>query len=579
MPLVLTALAAVGVCAVAASYFMLGDNGKATDNLLTHTVQRGRFIHDVVERGEIESSSNTEIRCEVKSKDANSIGVAILDVIEEGSRVQPGDLLVQLDSSTLEQQRVEQLILCSQSEALMITSQNAYGAAVIAKKEYEEGTFRQEEQIIQSELFVAEENLRRARQYAAFSERLAAKGYVTALQLEGDKFAVEKARNEVDTARTKLRVLQEYTKEKTVMTLEADIKTAEAQSRADRESYQLERDKLKDIEEQIAKCEIRAPQAGTVVYANKQSRRSDSEFVVESGALVRERQIIIRLPDPRYMQVKALISESRVTLVKAGMKVTIRLDAFEDETLHGDVVKVNEYPEPGSWFSSQVKEYATFIEIFDPPPMLRPGLTAEVRIHITEQDGVLQLPVQAIHEHGKKLYCMLRQEGGWKAREIEIGASNDKFVLVNNGIRENDQVAMNPRALLDEVNLPVVVTEPQESLAAAALGREPGEAGAVATDREPRATPAGDGQGGLDLASEDSRPLDIVGDVLARLDSDGDGRLSNDELTRGEAEEYVEADTNHDGLVDRSELSAAVTRAMEHSTDPAHGSPAGGGLP
>ena len=53
------------------------------------------------------------------------------------------------------------------------------------------------------------------------------------------------------------------------------------------------------------------------------------------------------------------------------------------------------------------------------------------QVDLIQQDGVLQLPVQAIHEHGKKLYCMLRQEGGWKAREIEIGASNDKYVQIS----------------------------------------------------------------------------------------------------------------------------------------------------
>jgi hypothetical protein len=149
------------------------------------------------------------------------------------------------------------------------------------------------------------------------------------------------------------------------------------------------------------------------------------------------------------------------------MKVTIRLDAFEDEQLLGEVVKVNEYPEPGSWFSSQVKEYATFVTIYEPPPQLRPGLTAEVRIHVAQRDDALQVPVQTIHEHGDKLYCMLRHGDRWKAQPVQIEASNDKYVLVASGIDEDDQVAMNPRALLDRVSLPKLADKPARAATSA----------------------------------------------------------------------------------------------------------------
>ncbi len=574
-------LALIGTALFAAGYYVISRAREGPKDILTHTVKRGLFVHDVVERGEVESSRNVEIRCEVKSN--NTTGTAILDVLEEGTRVQPGDVLVRLDSSALEQQRVEQQILCNTSEALLITAQNEYEAAKIAKKEYEEGVFRQEEQVIQSSLFVAEETLRRAQQYALYSERLAAKGYVTALQLEGDKFAVDKARNEVDTARTKLRVLQEYTKEKMMMTLESAIRTANAKLKAQQESHRLEMDKLKDIEEQITKCVIRAPQAGTVVYANKENRRSDTEFVVEPGALVLERQAIIRLPDPTYMQVKAMVSESRVTLIKPAMRVTVGLDAFDDEVLRGEVVKVNEYPEPSGWFSSQVKEYATFIKIFDPPPQIRPGLTAEVRVHVAEHADALQVPVEAIHEHGEKLYCMRRDGDKWESREVEIGASNDKFVMIGSGLGETDQVAMDPRSLLDQVYLPKLVEKPR---------------GSLAWDQSDRGGPDADvrqqaGRAGLDSTRVVGQAGDLAGlaeadgprtlaavadDLLARLDSNGDGRLSGQEVSVDESASLDDADTNRDGWIDRAELAAAITRNMQPAAS-AEGGLTGGALP
>ncbi len=356
----------------------------------------------------------------------------------------------------LEQDLVQQQIVCNTQEAQMITSRNNYEAAQIAKMEFMEGTFYQQEQEFQSLIFIAEENLRRAQEYLAYSERLSARGYVTPQQLEGDRFAVEKARTELETNKTKLRVLQEYTKPKTMKQLDSDIKSAEAAWKSDQSSHQLELSKLKELEEQIEKCVIRAAEAGQVIHANESSRRGDSEFIVEPGASVREGQAIIRLPDANQMQVKAKVNESRITSLAEGMRATVRVDAFGDKAFRGEVTKVNEYPEPTSWYSSQVKEYGTFIKITEEAEGLKPGLTAEVTIHVAHVDDAILVPVQCVHEHGRKTYVMVQQGDSWEAREIIIANNNDKFVMVESNLQEGEVVAMNPRQLLNVVDLPEV---------------------------------------------------------------------------------------------------------------------------
>lgn len=434
-----------------AGYWAMNRTAEDTEEMMLSTAERKPFVHDFIERGEVESSSNIEIRCEVKA--LNSAGTAIIEVVDEGTNVEAGERLVLLDSSALEQELVQQQIVCNASEAGLIQAQNIVKAAEIAKTEYEKGTYVEEKQTIESEIFVAKENQRRAEEYARYSERLAAKGYVTALQLEGEQFAVEKARNELDTALTKLRVLQEYTQRKKLIELDSDVNTALAQLKSAESSDQLEKDKLKDIKDQITKCDIRAPQAGQVVYANV-THHGRSEFVVEPGATVRERQAIIRLPDPQKMQVKTKITEARITLVKPGMKATIRLDALGGEELAGEVIRVNEYPEPAHWLSSSVKDYATYVKILDPPPGIRPGLTAEVRIDIERLDGQLQVPVQAIHAHGPALYCLVRDGNKWRVQKVEIGSSSDRFVVIESGLSEGEKVSMNPPLFLDEAGLP-----------------------------------------------------------------------------------------------------------------------------
>ena len=96
----------------------------------------------------------------------------------EGTVVKKGDFLVELDSSALAAQRTSQKILVNDAKAAEVEAHNNYDTAVIAKREYLEGTYLQDRQTIESEVFVAEENLNRAKEYYAYSQKLASKGYV-----------------------------------------------------------------------------------------------------------------------------------------------------------------------------------------------------------------------------------------------------------------------------------------------------------------------------------------------------------------------------------------------------------------
>jgi multidrug efflux pump subunit AcrA (membrane-fusion protein) len=236
--------------------------------------------------------------------------------------------------------------------------------------------------------------------------------------------------------------------------LDSDIRAAEVKWRNEKDSYEEEQTKLKEIEAQIACCKIHAPSAGQVVYANVQSSRSGSEFVVEPGAMVRERQVLLRLPDPTNMQIRATISESRINLVHEGMAVDIRIDAFGDRSLRGEVTKVNKYAEPGNWWSSTAKQYATFIKVFEPPPELRVGLTAEVQIQVERRDQAIQIPVQAVYEKEGRTFCLVQKEAAWETREVVISSTNDKMVALDEERSEQmhagELVVINPRRHLDK---------------------------------------------------------------------------------------------------------------------------------
>lgn len=457
--------------------------------ILLHTVSHDDFELTITERGEVESYDVTEVRSEVKSN--NTAGISILDIVSEGTEVQAGDFLVQLDASALDAQRMAQLILVNSAKAVEVEAQNTYETAVIAKREYLEGTYLQERQLIESEAFVAEENLNRAKEYYTYSQRLAAKGYVNENQLEADRFAVEKAKKDVETARTKLHVIDEFTKAKQIVTLESAILIAKAKWDSAKSSHELELQKLREIEDQIAKCRLIAPKAGVVKYAHQTDRGGDQQFIVQEGAIIREGQVVIRLPNVESMQVELTINESLIQYVRPGMPAMVSPVGL-GKSLRGHVRRVNQYAEPSGWRRANVKEYKAFVTIDEIIPALRPGLTASVTIECDRVPDALQVPVQTVYTHGDKFYCFAYDGENWAAKEIEPGATNDKFFVVESGLVAGDRVALNPRAYLDKVELPKLA--PDEAQRAVPQGPEvPGDPAQRPAAPDSRSTEAAPG--------------------------------------------------------------------------------------
>jgi HlyD family secretion protein len=424
---------------------------------MTAPAAHASFLQEVLERGEVSSSSNVEVRCQVQSKALT--GTPILEIVPEGTYVKEGDFLLRLDDSALQAELVQQQIACNSSRALEIEGLADYEAAKLALEEYESGTFLQEKGVMESERFVAQENLRRAEEYLRYSVRLADRGYVTGVQLEADRFAVEKARKELENSSTKLDVLHRFTKLKNTNRLKANVETAEAKWRSRQNSHNLDEERLKSLEDQLAKCHVFAPTSGQVVYANLPS----GEPLIAEGKPVRERQVIVRLPDPKRMQVLARINESRIDRVKVGMTAKIRMDAFPNTVLTGTVRSVSEYPLPAASAYSTIKEYGAEITIDNAPPGARSGMTAQAAIEVERHESVLQVPVQSVLERGKRFFCVVESDGEIAAKEVKVGSANEQYVVVASGLEEGDQVVLAPQVFESKLSLPKVAKKGEPS--------------------------------------------------------------------------------------------------------------------
>jgi RND family efflux transporter MFP subunit len=546
---------------------------------IMHAVQRGNFIHDVTEHGNVESANNVEIRCEVESHGA---GTMIIWIVPEGTYVKPApdwepsepgeeppDLLVKLDSSSLEDKRIQQQIVCNSSKAAVTQAENNFKTAVIAKEEYLEGTYLEQKKRLEGAISLAEEELVRAEQYLTDSQVLHAKGFISDRELQTDELELQRKRIELERATTEMEVLEKYTKPKRLLTLDADINVAQARLDSEKHSHKLDLDKLEEYEEQIAKCTIRAPQPGQVVYANVTDRRGGQEIVIEEGTMIRERQEIIRLPDPENMQVKAKINEARVSAIEDGMPARIELDAFPDMKLTGTVEKVSEYPLPTSWFAGNVKEYETIVKIDSFPKDLemRPGMTAKVSIRVEQLDDVLTVPVQAVFEHGSKHYCVFRNGDQMQARQVSVGSSNDKEVVITEGLEAGDQVVLGAALYREDLGLPEIESEGEKEIieGPGAPANQLARAGGKTQPSGPgRGSPPGGppGPGGARPKAPGGPGGFNPAQIFQQRDADGNGRLEGDEIASQMKANLSQIDANNDGAVDRGEFNTAIQRMM-----------------
>lgn len=418
---------------------------------MTFRVARGDFIHQVAARGELESSVNVEVKCEVRAR--TNAWTRILEVVPEGTLVQPGDFLVRLDSSALEDDRTQQQIYVEQAEARVIQTRSAYQIAQSARREYLNGEYALQHLAAEMAHLVAVDKARRARDYLAYSRQMVAQGYITEVQLEADEFAVKSAEQEKRVAETRLKVLEQFTKVRRLKELDGAVAACKAQMESSIKIHGIRCEQLADIEAQIKKCVIRAPVAGQVVLAHLYHQ--GHSHMVEPGELTLEKRALVRLPDPHQMQIKALINEDRIAQVRQGASVTICLDAFPEQELRGKVLKVNEYPNPDNWFGPGVKQYEAIVSL-DPSPLpLRPGLTADLKVCVTRLEDQLQVPCHAILEHGDKTYCISTDGYRMIAQEVVTGPSNGKFIVIKSGLEEGQEVVLGAATYRDKVALPV----------------------------------------------------------------------------------------------------------------------------
>lgn len=414
--------------------------------IITYEARPARLAMTVNEKGTLESAKNEDVLCEVEGS------TTIISILPEGSKVTKGQKVCELDSASLKDSLNNQRITTEQSKASYNQAKLTREVAETAVVEYEKGVFLQELDTIKGEIALADSEVKRAEDRLVWSQKMFEKGYVSKAQVLADDSNLQRSKFNFEQSQTKLKVLLDYTKEKTLKEFYSDVEKSRSDELAKKATWELEKSKEEKLIKQIAHCILNAPGDGLVVYANDPNRFGGSNAPqIEEGATVRERQKIFSLPDISQMRVNTKVHESMVDRIRPGLRGRIRVDAFASDELVGRVQTVAPLPDPNSFFSSDIKVYTTQVVIENGPPGLRPGMSAQVEILIEELPDVLALPVQAILAFkGKEFVYVQNATNGFDRREVTTGMSNDKLVEIKKGINKGEFIALSPTLLMTE---------------------------------------------------------------------------------------------------------------------------------
>lgn len=323
-----------------------------------------------------------------------------------------------------------------------------------------DGEAQQKIRQAEDEWLVAKTDLGLAEADLVGTQRLFEKGFVTKKELENDEVRVEKAKVQVkatDTAR-KLFQIYEFPKtaeelvskyEESLLNLDktqkeaiSKLAQAEAKFKSAQGRYRIEQSDLKELQEQLAKTKIYARKPGLVTYGGNSERHYYGEEQIREGATVRQRQVIITIPDMNAMGVRVKIHESYIKKVKKEMRARIRVESFPDRPIQGKVTKVAILPDSANrWMNPNLKVYKTTIKIEGVHQWLKPGMTAKVEILVDELQDVVFVPIQAVFAEEEEQVCYVHK-GSLRRRVVRTGEYNDEYIQILDGLEIGEKVAL-----------------------------------------------------------------------------------------------------------------------------------------
>ncbi len=468
------------------------------------TVKQGDLDITITESGTIQAAHSVVIANEVTRP------VRILEMVDEGTIITPedvkkGKILLRFDDTSIQEDMVNRktefeaakAALTQAKEALAI--QKSANESSIRKAElnlllamndfrkligdklaerYQHqkpadigallddpdlgGKSLQDLRTFQSNIELQKEELSRAENKLKWTEKLHAKGYVTANDEEADKLALRRQQLNLQNAQATLRIYRMYDfvnafQKQWSAVLEAQEAVTRAKATARRKMAQAQaalnssmagfnwrKDQVARLQKDLDHCIVRAKTPGLVIL--RQPPRWRSAGPPKVGDQVAPRQVIYEIPDISCMIAKISVHEASIDQVALGQHVVVKVDAVPGKRFNGKVTRKALVPSARhSWLNPDLKLYAVEVTITDPIHGLRPGMTCTAEILVQHLTHVVYVPIEAIQTAPDgSLYCY-RADGA--KVPVKTGKRNLVFVVIRKGLKPGDKILLTPPQL------------------------------------------------------------------------------------------------------------------------------------
>lgn len=134
--------------------------------------------------------------------------------------------------------------------------------------------------------------------------------------------------------------------------------------------------------------DVLAPISGTVIAKNVERGQVISSPTRDVGGGT----VLLKMADLTQVQVRTLVDETDIGKIRPGLRGTVTVDAYPNQPFEGEVLKI----EPQAETQQNVTMFPVLVRIDNRNGLLKPGMNADVELHIGRRDSVLAVPNAAL---------------------------------------------------------------------------------------------------------------------------------------------------------------------------------------
>jgi HlyD family secretion protein len=139
---------------------------------------------------------------------------------------------------------------------------------------------------------------------------------------------------------------------------------------------------------QLEDTDVRAPITGTII--EKDIERG--QVIASATSNVSGGTTLMKMADLGLVQVRTLVDETDIGKIQPEQRATVTVDAYPNRPFPGKVLKI----EPQAQTEQNVTMFPVLVRIDNEEGLLRPGMNAEVEVHVGRRDSVVAVPTAAL---------------------------------------------------------------------------------------------------------------------------------------------------------------------------------------